>query len=303
MNEYTNKENCISNKDDHDFYKPLFLNNSAYEYYSGSKNADDIGPLTIWKLENVNNNDECIKNNSHENLTIEDKIACNEECIHIKTLNKLRQIVEFGEKDLKDIHTLKNVIPGDNLYNMPIDINDDNCGESLKDIQLEGEYLQIGDLNSNDPYKEIKTFVKENEQIIDEPKSQPIDKVNSDQINYENGSIKKKKIESDDSTNENKIKPELASSDKITTEKEKRALKTSKKRKKCLKKNNQTDKSNNGQRNNGYNIEYLYTYGESYRGGIYCGHKKCVDNLITIPRNKGWITDSFLNQVNDSIKI
>lgn len=41
----------------------------------------------------------------------------------------------------------------------------------------------------------------------------------------------------------------------------------------------------------------MYTYGDSYRGGIQCGHKNCVDRWIPIPHNKGWITEDYIKDV------
>lgn len=299
MNNHINEQNCIPNKDDNDFYKPLFLNDSAYEYYSGNKNRNDIGQLTVWKLEDLNHDVKCIENNSRKNVTLEDKSLGNEKCGLM--WKKLNDIFELNDENLKKMHDeLKNALPEDKLCNMPIDINDDDCGESLKDFQLEGEYIQFGDF-SNDPYKEVTTSVKENELLIDELKVQPTNKVNSDLTNYENEKIENEKSEFHDTINKNKIKSDLASSENRKIKK-KQILKISKKLNKYHLKIEPTG-SRNEKRKNGYNIEYVYTFGQSYRGGITCGHKNCVDSLIKIPRNRGWITDAFVRQVNNSIQI
>lgn len=306
MNNHINEQNCAPNKDDNDFYKPLFLNDSAYEYYSSNKNINDVGKLTVWKLDDLNYNDKCIENNSPKNVTLENKSSSNEKCGLI--WKKLKEIVELNDEDLiKMDDKLKNVLPGNSFYNMPIDLEDDNCGKSLKDFQLEGEYIQFDNFNSYNPCEKIKTSVEKKDILIDEPEVQLINKVNSESqnlTNYENEKIRNEKFESDDTINKNKIKSDLASSDNIKIKKkEKQGFKTSKKPNKKRMNIKPNDKSNNEKRNNGYNIEYVYTYGQSYRGGIYCGHKNCVDRQIKIPKNKGWITDSFLRQVNNLIKI
>lgn len=293
INEY-----CIPNKGENDFNTPLFLNDTSYEQYSNNKNNDDIGPLVTWKLENYNHNKKCLENNRHEKITLEDKISNNEQCVCINAWKKLEQIFELNDEDLKKMHTLKDVFPGDNFCNLPIDLNDDNCGESLKNFQLDGEHVQLGDLNSDDLYEEIKTSVKENEPLIDESKAQPDNKVNSDLKNDENNKTKNEDSKPNDTINKNEKKTDQTIIESTKSKTKKQSLKLSKKINKRCTGMKPSDKLNCEKANNGYNIEYVYTYGEIYRGGINCGHKKCVDYMITIPKNKGWTTDSFLSQVN-----
>lgn len=66
-----------------------------------------------------------------------------------------------------------------------------------------------------------------------------------------------------------------------------------------------TTSNNNNTRKERLNdaMEYVYTYGETYRGGIQCGHMYCVDPPITIPVNKGWISEEFKANVRNPIPL
>jgi len=198
---------------------------------------------------------------------------------------------------------------------MTIDLHNDKYGDDLEDFKLDGEYL-IKDLESvkyDGPLKIPDTSTGENKTLVTaEPKEPPnqvkplsMATVESEekitaavQIN----DFKTKDVV--DTKTINTIKAiEFNENDKPTVKKSKNVNKkqsvtkdAAKKRTKCCSAIGSTVDNKREEKEN--NIEYVYTFGDKYRGGINCGHKNCTECWVQIPPNKGWITEEFITAVS-----
>lgn len=310
MNECTKEQQHFSNQNDIE-EKPIHLSNSVYKNDCNNKKINNsIDQLAIWRLEKCNPDNqfnifETNFNDLQENVTSEEKNTNIEQCICINAWNQLKQVFELPDEELKTIRQLKNTIPDDTFYTMPIDLGNDDCGDNLEDFLLDGEYIfkeDDDDLNITDIKKEANTYVPEKQLVIDETKDATSNEViiNNDHIqNKENINTNTKANYMIDTNKNKNISFNSESTDKKTKSVNKKqnvknVFKDTLRPVKCcgvkFKVIKKEEKENN--------MKYVYTYGEHYRGGINCGHKDCVDCWIPIPRNKGWITDSFLQKVS-----
>lgn len=315
MNDCTNKPRCFSKKDEKR-KSPIRLSNSFYKYRPKIKN-NTADQLTLWKSEKYHFDEKYNEifntnlNEVNENIIPKDKSANAEQCNCINAWKQLKQVFEPTDEDLKRTHSLKSMILEDTFYTMPIDLNNDNHGENLKDFHLDGEYLfkKLDNSNNynNSHNNNRNAFNNEKELVTDEPKESPI--IESTQIletaNKQKDTIQIENIKSIDPLNTNANKTiefniehnneNIKNTNKKTYSKNQ--IKAFKKSNKCcpVTKSNKLDNIKKKRENK---MEYLYTYGELYRGGIQCGHKNCIDCFIPIARNRGWITDEYINYVS-----
>lgn len=318
MNDCINKPRCIVKKDENE-KSPIVLSNSFYKDRPKIKNNIALDQLTLWKSEKCNFNEKYNEifnmkfNEVNENIIQKEKNLNNEQCICINAWKQLKQVLDPTDEDLKKTHSLKSIVLDDTFYSMPIDLNNDNYGENLKDFHLDGEYLftKLDELNNhNDSQNKTNTFIKEKELVINETKESPT--IQSTQIvdttnKQKDTIIQNENMKTKDPLNMNTNKTiefntELHTNENIKNVNKKPyskiQLKVSKKSNKCCPvfKSNKQDNNKKKKENK---MEYLYTYGELYRGGIQCGHKNCVDCFIPIARNRGWITDEYINYVSN----
>lgn len=308
MNSCTNK--CLADDDKVD---PLFLSDCDYKYCINNKN-DFLDPMTIWNLKKCTSDDkyntvfDINLNVPHTKTTLEEKCANYEQCICINTWNQLKQIFELTDDELKQSCSNKYKYPEDNFSCIPNDSHNDDQGKNLENFQLDGDYM-FPDLDYNDPTDEINTPVKDRDINIDEPKEQPdqhgqtlkktVDSIHSQNKTIQNNKINVKntmKINENKTTGfDNNIK--FGNKKSVNENKKQNVLNTIKRTTKCCSTygsnvDNKTEKKEN-------NIEYLYTFGEDYRGGINCGHKDCIDFWIPVPRHKGWISNAYVIKVSN----
>jgi hypothetical protein len=312
MNNNTTKPNCSVNNNDIDL-KPIFLNNSVYEFCDDKNNIDD--QLTIWGLDNMNTYDtskvmfDMHFNDYSENLNFEEPILNNKQCNCdcTTTWDQLKQTLELTDEEiLKRCDTLNFMIPEDIFCNLPIDLNDDQV-DNFDDFQLDEEYMytQLVDFNEIAPYQEENTAKKEeeliiaNEPVVKSTTNNKPDKPDSRQKNV----IQKNITKSDTKIVNTAIESNEPDQENLQIENQKQNItnksKSSKKKnKRCTENELLVGLSNTKKENMMRNMKYVYTFGEDYRGGIKYGHKNCVNFWMPIPHNKGWVDDTFLEAVS-----
>lgn len=308
----TNKPKYCSVKDENE-NQPLFLDNSDYNYVIDDKNYDEVDRFTIWKTEKYDPTVNCnavFDVNFNEKLDNTEKKNINkEQCVCINAWKQLQHSFELTDEELLRMYQLKKMVPDDIFTCMPIDLNNDDCGDDLEDFKLDGEYLftQSEDLNreySNDIHMvESTTSVKGKDLAVDKPKEQAVNQVTTNPVNTQIKSVtNNNKNVIDTTNNKNKpFRPNTHENVNISNKKQRidgstKVPEKEKSDKRCVElvENYNLNYSKKG-------IQYLYTYGESYRGGIYTGHKNCADCWVPIPKDKGWITDKFLTNVSNLI--
>lgn len=310
----TNKPKYCLAKDE-DENKPLILDNADYNYAINDKNNDEVDRLTIWKTEKYDPNEKCnaiFDINFNENVDdTEEKNFNKEQCVCINLWKQLQHAFELTDEELLRMYQLKKTIPDDIFTRMPIDLNNDDCGDDLEDFQLDGEYLftQLEDLTreySNDVRKvESTSSAKGKDQVVDTPKEQAVNQITTNPVNNQVKSITNNNKNVIDTTNTKNKPYRPITHENVNTSNKKQRVdgdtkepEKEKSVKRCaeLLENYNLNHSKKG-------LQYLYTYGESYRGGVYTGHKNCVDCWVPIPKDKGWITDKFLSDVSSLIKL
>lgn len=310
----TNKPKYCLDKDENE-NKPLILDNADYNYVINDKNDNEVDRLTIWKTEKHDPNVNCnaiFDINFNENVDdAEEKNLNKEQCACINAWKQLQHSFELTDEELLRMYQLKKTIPDDSFTFMPIDLNNDDCGEDLEDFQLDGEYLfpQLEDLTreySNDVRKiESTSSDKEKDQVVDKPKEQAVNQVKTNSVNNQMKSITNNNKYIIDTTNNKNKSFTPNTHENVNTSNKKQRMgditkvpEKEKSAKQCVEllENHNLNYSKKG-------LQYLYTYGESYRGGVYTGHKNCVDCWVPIPKDKGWITDKFLSDVSSLIKL
>lgn len=310
MNDCTKEQQYWSNQNDIE-EKPIHLSNYIYTNDCNDKNIkNNIDQLTIWQLEKCYSDDkynavpETSLNDLQEKVTLEKKNTNIEQCICINAWNQLKKVFELPDEELKTTNQLKSTFPDDTFYTMPIDLANDDCGDNLEEFLLDGEYIfkEDGDSNIIDLNKEAKTHVPENQLVIDKTEDEFNNDVMINHDKIQNKEIKNNNTKAnymvDTNKNKNILFNSVFSSEKFKRVNKKQNVKnifkaTLRPVKCCgvkFKVTKKKEKENN--------IKYVYTYGDHYRGGINYGHKDCVDCCIPIPRNKGWITNSFLESVS-----
>lgn len=308
MNSCANK--CFANDDKVD---PLFLGDCDYKYCINNKN-ELLEPMTIWNLKKCTSDDkyntvfDINLNEPHTKITLEEKCANYEECICINTWNQLKQIFELTDEELKQSCSY----PKDTFSCVPNNVHNEDQGKNLEYFQLDGDYL-FTDLDYNDPTDETNTSVKGRDINIDKPKEQPdqhgqtlkksVDSIHSPNKTTQNNKINvKNTMEINENTIQENINTGFDSNTKfdnkksVSENKKQNVLNTLKNPTKCCSTygsnvDNKTEKKEN-------NMEYVYTFGEDYRGGINYGHKDCIDFWIPVPRDKGWISNAYVIKVS-----
>lgn len=297
----------MNTKEHHSFAKkdgnetnPIILSESFYEYRPNSTINNNADQLVLWKLEKYNYNEKFNDifnidvNEINENVTPEEKHSNNEQCICMKAWKQLKHVFELTDEELMNIHSIKHLVPEDKFHTMPIDLNNDDYGENLKDFHLEGEYLYINNFNDDLLMKTNKFINEKGEPIDDEPNESPIVQYPQTPISENN-----KKLNLQNSYKNILNNSERSQSpSKNLQSKKKNILDNSKKTINSKCKDIKSTVQDNNKKEKDNNIKYDYTYGESYRGGIQCGHTNCVERRISIPSNKGWITDEYINNVS-----
>lgn len=307
MNSCTDK--CFANDDKVD---PLFLGDCDYKYCINNKN-DLLNPMTIWNLKKCTSDDkyntvfDINLNEPQTKTTLEDKCANYEECICINTWKQLKQIFELTDEELMQSCSNKYTYPKDNSSCVLNDSHNDDQGENLEHFQLDGDYM-FTDLDYNDPTDETNISVKDKDINIDKPKEQPnqhgqtlkktVDSIQGQNKITQNNKINvKNTMEINENTStgfDSNIK--FDSKKSVSENNKQNILNTIKRPTKCCSTygsdvDNKTEKKEN-------NMEYLYTFGEDYRGGVNCGHKNCIDFWIPVPRHKGWISNAYVIKVS-----
>lgn len=326
MDKCTDKPNFCTHKDKNEV-KPLFINDSAYEYHSGCEKTD-ADRLTVWQSEKYNQckddkYDEIFNlnfNEMNENITSKDKYSNNAQCNCINAWKQLRQVFELTDEELTKKHPIVNTFPDDTFYNMQHDLNSDDCGDDLKDFELDGEYLYTQKDYVN-PRKDNRilshSYIRErsNISIKEEKKDQIVNKLEKTPV------LKKKSYtKSNRTTRKNTSDTKLYESIDKRTQKEtvepdndaknysqisidkhnQQHEKIVKNHYDETKKINQTVSSDKKKKEK-KEREYVYSYGEFYRGGTYFGHRNCLDSWIEVPSHKGWISEEYVTTVSNSI--
>lgn len=309
MSDYcANKPKYCLVKDENE-NEPLYIDSTDYNYVNNDKNYDK---LTIWKTEKYDQNENCnaiFDIDFNEQANLKEKNINKEECVCINAWKQLQHSFELTDEELLRMYQLKKTVPDDIFTYMPIDLNNDDCGDNLEDFELDGEYLftQLDDLtreSSHEVRKIESTTIKQKEQVVDKPKVQALNQETANPINNQFKSVTNNNKNINDITNI-KTKPFRPNTHETTNTFNKKRVDVSTKatEKDKLTKHCAGNEliSNNNMIYSKRGLQYLYTYGESYRGGIYTGHKNCVDCWVPIPKDKGWITDKFLTDVSNLI--
>lgn len=308
MNSCTDK--CFANEID-DKVNPLILSDCDYKYCINNKN-DFFNPITIWNLKKCTSDDkyntvfDINLDEPHKKTTLEEKCANHEQCICINTWNQLKQIFELTDDELKESYSNKYTYPKDEFSSKPNDSHDDDQGTNLVDYQLDGDYM-FTDLDYKDPNNETNTSVRDRDINIDKHKKQPDQhsltlKKPVHSIHNQKKTIQNNKINAKDTMdiNENTttgFDMQFVNKKSVSANKKQNVLNTIKRQSiKCCSTYGSNVDNKTKQKEN--NMEYLYTFGENYRGGIYCGHKDCIDFWIPVPRHKGWISNAYVIKVS-----
>lgn len=315
MSGCTDESRCFVNKNENEV-KPLVLGNSIYEFDAANAKTEDAHQLTVWKSAKYNHDQDgtaCDANFNEpcENVNAPSAVLNDGRCDCTDAWNKLKQVFELTDEQLNAAVALQNTVPGELFCRMPIDFNDDDFGENLVDFRLDGErsFNSIGTqsdgFNTDKPDKKAASVgnAREKGAVTNEPAVQAaVKKPNADV----GGTVRNKaaqppetdraKTTSTADTGENKnIRGEIHSKTANKNRSVRKMAKRSGKRKyKCCMPVEPANKDEKW----GYDLKYVYTYGESYQGGINVGHKNCVDVWIPIPRHKGWISESYINTVS-----
>jgi len=326
----TKEPYCFASNDEDGRKNPLILSDSVYEHSANTGKHDGADEqLVVWKLENDEPDDNCNAifdtnfNGTRENaVSSEEKTYVDEEqCDCILMWRRLKRYLELTDEELKRTHPSRYLFPEDIFTRKPIDLNNDDRDESLDDFQLDGEYLYAGLDRPNsrnvDAYnkKEAATSsAQENTRVVvmDERKRRPAD-VKTVENPAKNKNAGNKKINKNIKETKN-THAEVANNaaivkkvpGNISTTETDYVLNNDKQQRSKF--GGQMNKLYAGGRKTGADrkttqermntMKYVYTYGETYRGGIQCGHSNCVESPITIPQNKGWITDDFIINVS-----
>jgi len=255
--------------------------------------------------------DKDCNNNKKEKLSTT-KCQGQKHCACIDAWYHLKQIFEITNEEIDKTNQINYIYPDDTFLNLQIDLENDECGDNLEHFRLDGDYL-INDLHSLNFYDKpyiIKTneIANENKSVLDDHKEDPIRVEQHSKITFnpevnQNSHIKyndtKTKETMDITNNKNilfNVNDKFGSKNNKNVNTTQRAFKSFKKRSKCCSTvRSSVDNQQNKKENN---IQYLYTFGELYRGGINCGHKNCIDCLVPIPQDRGWISEEYISSVS-----
>lgn len=304
-------DKCFVNRNEDDV-NPLVL--SHYDYKQDFKN--DENPPTIWNFKKCGPDDEFnavfdINSNQKCVGTTPEKKNVDTTCFYMREINKIKHLFELTEDDVEKSCPITYACPENDFCDMTIDLHHDQCGENLENYQLDGEYLFNDFINRNLDRVADKCIKKNS--VVDNQEKRPVQvdepgKKKNTSENKQNKNTKKetesKSIKETNDIDENKLvkvdsSSKLDNTGSINLKKKKNKLKASKRSSKhCSGVESVVDNTKKEKENN---MEYLYTYGEDYRGGISRGHKDCVDYWIPVPQDKGWISERYVKQVRDSI--
>lgn len=308
-----NESRCFVNNNENEA-KPMVLGNSIYAFDADNTKTEDAKQLTVWKSANYNHDQDgtacdtnfdgpCGNANAPSTGLNDGRCGCTD------AWKKLKQVFELTDKELNAAVALQYAVPGELFCRMPLDFNDDDFGENLVDYRLDGErsFNSIGTqsdgLNTDKRAAASVGNVREMGAVTDEPSAQAVGK----KPNADGGAAVRNKTAQPPATDRAKtysttdtgkiknIGDEINSKTANKNRTVRKMAKRSGKRKyKCCRPAEPVNKNEKW----GYNLKYVYTYGESYQGGITVGHKNCVDVWIPIPRHKGWISESYINTVS-----
>lgn len=319
MNNLSQKQINRVGKNDDELFKPIILDSTEYELCSAYEKSKSINPFTVWGLyKELNIDDEqntMINNILDKRLSKNETSADNDKyCSCINVWKKLKQVLELTDEELKMACQTESLFHEDVFRDLVIDLNDDDYGENLEDFKLDGEYLYeipLSDLNSIEQYKKEEKSVPEIKEekkvkkntavrVKDQDKEFKIDASKS------NDTINGKKTKVIDGINQNSSQHSRLSQKitKVTNRNQdvKNKTKTYDKLSKRGTKIEMNEFIDNETKKIPKEIEYVYTYGEKYIGGIIIGHKNCIDSWKPLPNDKSWVTDDFLAKVSGSIR-
>lgn len=313
MHNVTNQSTCINCEANPN---PIFFCESVYEQFNNKNKTDHSTDELIVQQKRNNDKSDTICNNNNcievqEDEFSEENRKQHGQCRCKDFIEKLKDILGNPSSDEPNDRTdpLKNKSHEEIFYDLPIDLMSDDCGEDLKSFELDGEYYLKKYTEILKCYdNEADECPKKTELMEDNPCSElnnhleKSEEFKSNHANYKN-------------TTEDDVKSKAAGVNnyddhiKIKQENARRRICVKKMRRKrrplpfqntiyCDKKlaiRNQLQEN----KKKGNNMTYVYTYGESYRGGIVYGHKNCLD---THSPNESW-KNKQTNEVSNLISL
>jgi len=307
----TKEPGCFASKDD-DRKNPILLLGDPISGCSANNGKCDGADeqLVVWKLKDDKLPDSSCNgifdtnfNGTSENtLSSEEKTTYpdEEQCDCIQAWRRLKRYLELTDEELKRAHTYPEDVSSGKY------VNGDDLDESAEDFQLDGEYLyaELDGSNSSDVNaSSTESATSSADEAANERRGRSADvrTINKPAKNGRNAETTGAKVAGN-------VVQVARNNSKNHAES---ALNNGKQRKSKF--GGQTDKCCAGGRMAGTGpkgnttkqrmntMKYVYTYGETYRGGIRCGHVDCVESPFVIPQNKGWVTEDFIINASTSI--
>lgn len=296
-------------------YPILLRENVSNNSYDNKNNDYSSDQLILWEPEQANECDTVLGSINFDEVRENKSSEANRlnfgQCSCTIIMDKIKELLKPTSDEFDGINPSKETSHEDIFCNIPIDLKSDDYGEDLDYYELDGEYLNtyVQELKFNDPNNDANACSEENELMIDEPvELEELEEKRKVETKTDNNKIQDPKsnyINDDTVENINKNKTAGVTNDVQVKPKQKstkRRVDRNRKKVKMFYKpalcSSKCATNNNEVQEKECNIKYLYTYGDDYRGGIKCGHEKCVDTFKGVPWNKGWITDAHLAEVS-----
>jgi hypothetical protein len=298
---------------------PIIFRKNIYKNSNDNKNTDcSSDQLIVWQSEKNNDGYDTIFetinfNKVRKNEDSEADRLNVEQCSCKKILDTIKELLKPTSDESNGTNPSKKTSLEDIFCDLQVDPKSDYYGKDFKYYDLDEEYLNtfVREFKNNDnPKSEADAYSKEKELTIDEPveleelqekpkkdtKSDNKNKIQDTKSSYIHEDTVEDSIknETDVVTNEVPVKYKQKSIKRRVgkiRKKEKLPFKRAIYGNKSVTKKNEVQESE-------YDIKYLYTFGDDYRGGLKRGHEKCQDTYKGIPPNKGWITNSDLAKVS-----
>jgi hypothetical protein len=314
MDNSTDQSRCMPKSEAY----PIIFRENIYKNSNDNKNTDcSSDQLIVWESEKNNDGYDMVFetinfNKVRKNEDSEANMLNVEQCSCKKILDTIKELLKPTSDELNGTNPSKKL--EDIFCDLQVDPKSDYYGKNFKYYDLNEEYLNtfVREFkNNNNPKNEADASSEEKELTIDEPmeleelqekpkkddtKSDNKNKIQDIKSSYIHGDTVKDSIENETDvvTNEVQVKYKQKSTKRRVgkiRKKGKLSFKRAMYGSKYVTKNNEVQESE-------YDVKYLYTFGDNYRGGLKRGHEKCLDTCKGVPPNKGWITDSDLAKVN-----